>query len=189
MKDEEKVKEQLIQELKELRERVSQMKESVVDELTRLYNRRHFFDLAQHEFLRARRFERPLSAIIVDTDDLNKINEDYGHAIGDQALATVADRCRTNVRYVDILGRYGGEEFVILLPEADLETARKIAERLRQSVAGTSVTTQGGPITMTVSIGVADMTKDTPNLPALLDRIEKAMHVAKLEGGDSVEIG
>ncbi len=186
-KDEDKPKEQLINELKELRGRVSQLKETVVDQLTGLFSRRHFFDLAQHEFVRARRFGRPLSVVMLDIDGLTKVNETYGHAIGDQVLATVADRCRTNVRYVDILGRYGGEEFIILLPEADLEIAKKIADRLRRSVADVPLSTQGGTIIVTISLGVANLTEDTPNMTVLLDRAEKAIHFAKQGGGDRVE--
>ena len=185
--DEEKVKEQLINELNQLRERVAQLKEAVVDHLTGLYSRPHFFDLAQHEFVRARRFTRPLSVIMLDIDELNYINESYGHSVGDQVISTVADRCKTNVRYVDILGRYGGEEFVILLPEADIEKAQQIAERVRRFVAKTPIPTQSGSITVTVSLGVADLTKDTPNMPALIDRIERAIHFAKQGGGDRVE--
>lgn len=186
-RDEDKPKKQLIDELNQLRERVSQLKESVVDQLTGLYSRPHFFDLAQHEFVRARRFKRPLSVIMLDIDELKYINETYGHAIGDQVLSTVADRCKTNVRYVDILGRYGGEEFVALLPEADIERAKQIADRVKRLVAETPIPTQSGSITVTVSMGVADLAEDTPNMPVLLDRAEKAVHFAKQGGGDRVE--
>jgi len=164
MRDEDKTKEQLINELKELRRRIAQMKEVVVDKMTGLYNRRHFLDLAEHEFARARRLDRPLSAIILDIDHLKQVNDTYGNEVGDQVLTAVAERCRTNLRYVDILGRYGGEEFVFLLPEADLPASNQIAERIRRCIAGTPVSTEIGSIKITSSLGVAYLTKETPNM-------------------------
>ena len=189
MKNEEKTKEQLINELNELRRRFAQSKEVVIDRLTGLYNRRHFFDLAEYEFARARRLDRPLSAVMLDTDHLKQVNDTYGHDVGDRILAAVAKRCRTNIRYVDIPGRYEGGEFVFLLLEADLPVANQIAERIRCCVAGEPIPTGSGPITITISLGVASITADTPNLSALLERSDKAMHFAKQVGRNRVEVG
>jgi len=189
LKDEDKTKEQLISELKELRSRIGQSKEVVVDRLTGLYNRRHFLDLAEHEFARAHRLERHISAIMLDVDYLKQINDTYGQSIGDQVLTTVAKRCRTNVRFIDIPGRYGGVEFVLLLPEANLPAANQVAERLRQCVAKTTVPTEKGLITTTISLGVATLTPDTPSLSNLLELAEKAMRLAKQGGRNRVEVG
>ena len=189
MKDEEKTKEQLINELNELRGRIAQSKEVVIDRLTGLYNRRHFFDLAEYEFARTRRLGQPLSAVMLDTDHLKQVNDTYGHDVGDRILAAVAKRCRTNIRYVDIPGRYEGGKFVFLLLEADLIAANQIAERIRQCVAKTPVSTGSGPITITISLGVASITADTPNLSALLEHADKAMQLAKQGGRNRVEVG
>ena len=189
LKDEDKTKEQLINELKELRSRIGQSKEVVVDRLTGLYNRRHFLDLAEYEFARTRRLERHLSAIMLDIDHLKQINDTYGQSIGDQVLAVVAKRCRTNVRFVDIPGRYGGGKFVLMLPEANLPAANQVAERLRQCVAKTPISTERGLIKITISLGVTSLTVDAPNLSDLLERSDKAMHLAKQGGRNRVEVG
>lgn len=190
MKDEDKTKKQLINELKELRGRIAEYEESVVfDELTGLHNIRYFLVLAEHEFTRAHRYKRPLSLMMLSLDRRTQINEVYGHAIVDKAQTTVAEYCRSNVRFVDILGHYGGEEFVLLLPEARLEAAKKMAERMRKYVAKTPIPTGRGPLDITVSIGIASIRRDTPNLIVLLERTDKAMNIAKREGGDSVEVG
>lgn len=188
MKDEEKTKEQLINELNELRGRFAQSKEIVIDRLTGLYNHRHFFDLAEYEFARARRFNRPLSAVMLDIDHLKQVNDTYGHTVGDRVLAAVAKRCRTNIRYIDIPGRYEGVKFVFLLMEADLTAANQIAERIRCCVAGEPIPTESGPINVTISLGVASIIADTYSLSSLLERTDKALHLAKEGGRNRVEV-
>ena len=194
MKDKDKTKEQLIDELNQLRKRFAELEEEEVNELTGLHSRHYFFHLAEHEFARAHRYERPLSAAMLDIDDFEEITKTYGDAIGDLVLAIVAECCRSNVRYVDVLGRYGGGEFVVMLPESDLADVKKIVERIRKSVEGTpipieSVPAKGGPLVITVSIGVADLSRDTPNLVVLLERANKALDFARQSGGDRVEVG
>ena len=161
---------------------------AITDPLTGLHNRRHFFELAEHEFDRVRRYKHPLSAIMLDFDHFKKVNDTYGHAVGDQVLQTVAVRCRENLREVDILGRYGGEEFAILLPETASPVAQQTAERLRQCVAEASVLTDGGPVAVTISLGVAGLTPDTPDLASLLDHADSAMYVAKQAGRNRVVV-
>lgn len=167
-------------------------KMAVTDGLTEFYNRRGFFDLSQHEFERARRFNRPLSAIMVDVDQFKEINDSYGHAVGDHALRVLAGRLRSAVRELDILGRYGGDELVILLPETDLYTACAIAERIRQRIAEpiTLSARQENPVSfeMTVSLGVAHLLPDTQDLNALLQRADSAAYLAKREGRNRVEV-
>jgi diguanylate cyclase (GGDEF)-like protein len=104
---------------------------AIIDTVTEQYNRRKFFELGAFEMNRFRRYYTPLSAIMLDMDNFKQVNDTYGHAAGDQVLRAVAQRCRATIRVVDILGRYGGDEFAILLPGAELREAREIAERLR----------------------------------------------------------
>jgi len=189
MKDKDKAKGQLIKELEGFRERIAELEEKVVDPLTGLHSRYHFFSLAEHEFARSYRYERPLSALMLEIDNLGDIYEAYGHAIGEQVLRVVVECCRMNVRSVDIVGHYRDEEFVLLLPEANLEAAKKVAERVRQSVARAPVSTERGSVVTTISLGVANIGEGTPNLVALLERASKALHFAKQDGGDSVEVG
>ena len=129
---------------------------AITDSLTGLYNRRHFFELAEHELQRARRYRRFLSAMMLDIDHFKQVNDTYGHAVGDHVLKEVADCCRQAMRKEDVLGRYGGDEFAIMLPESDLVTTCQVAERLRQSIAQKTIETEVGPVTVTVSLGVID---------------------------------
>lgn len=162
---------------------------AVTDGLTGLHNRRHFSELAEDEFDRARRYGRPLSAVMLDMDHFKQVNDTHGHAVGDQVLRTVAQRCRENLRDIDLLGRYGGEEFVVLLPESKLGGARHAAERLRRCVAGSPVETEHGPLAITISLGIALLTDDCPKLAALLDRADAAMYAAKQAGRNRVGVG
>ena len=189
MKDEKKKKAHLIKELKELRKRITELETTVVDELTGLHNLRNFFILGEHEFARANRYERSLSFVMISLDNLEQIRETYGGDIVNQILVVVADRCRTNVRYVDILGHYGDEQFILMLPEADLTASRKIAERIRQMIAETPVSTEEGVISVTVSQGVSNLTVKTHNLIAIMERADKALGLAKEKGGNRVDIG
>jgi len=189
MRDEYKTKKQLIKELKDLRKRISECEESISDDLTGLHNIRYFLVLAEHEFTRAQRYKRPLTLLMLSIDDLERINEIYGDDIVDKALSTVADYCKKNVRFVDIFGRYGNGEFLLMLPEAKLNAAKKMAERIRKHVVDTPISSDIGLATITVSLGVANIKKNTPNLIALLERSDKAMSIAKQKGGDRVEVG
>lgn len=157
-----------------------------IDELTGLYNRRHFLDIAQVEFSRGLRYGRSLSAMLLDIDHFKDFNDTYGHAIGDKVLQVVARHCKQSLRNTDILGRYGGEEFAILLPETKLEVARAVAERLRKSISDALIPTEKGKLTVTISIGVAENSKLTPTLETLIARADQAMYVAKHKGRNRV---
>ncbi len=158
------------------------------DGLTGLHNRRHFMELAKREFGRARRYRRPLTAIMLDIDHFKQVNDTYGHAVGDKALKIVSERCRKTVRDIDILGRYGGDEFAALLLETDLDGARIVAERLCQCVAETPINTDSGTITITISVGVAILDKTCTGLDMLLVRADQALYVAKQAGGNRISI-
>ena len=156
------------------------------DGLTGLHNRRHFMELADREFGRARRYQRPLAAIMLDIDHFKQVNDTYGHAVGDQVLQIAAERCQKTVREIDILGRYGGEEFVALLLETDIDRARGVAERLRQCVAEPPINTDGGALTITVSGGVAILDEECTDLDHLLQRADQALYVSKQAGRNRV---
>ena len=161
---------------------------ATIDELTQLHNRRSFFDMAKHEFERAQRYDHLISAIMLDIDHFKKVNDTYGHAVGDEVLRVVAQRCKQQTREFDILGRYGGEEFAIILPQTSLSAATQVAERLRQSVAKHPIVIKDGHITVTISLGVAQANKATPTLDSLLDEADKALFLAKEAGRNRVQI-
>jgi diguanylate cyclase (GGDEF)-like protein len=157
---------------------------SVTDELTGLHNRRHFFELAEQHFDTSKRYLRPLAAVMADIDHFKSINDTRGHAVGDEVIREVARRLAQAVRATDILGRYGGEEFVLLLPETD-DQAEILAERVRRSVADTPVRTAAGDLSITVSLGVA--LRDTDfGVGALINRADMALYQAKNDGRNRV---
>jgi diguanylate cyclase (GGDEF)-like protein len=155
--------------------------------LTGVYNRRGLFQLGEFEFLRARRINRPFCVLMLDLDHFKRVNDHYGHATGDQTLRGLAERCRAVSRSVDMISRYGGEEFVIILPETNLESAWHVAERLRQSITKDPFPTDAGPLRITISIGVAEATKlDTLN--TLIERADTALYEAKHAGRNCVRV-
>ena len=159
---------------------------AILDDLTGLYNRRGLFELGQREFERATRFKHPLAALFLDIDHFKLFNDRYSYAVGDQVLVLFANCVRANLRNFDLIGRYGGEEFVVLLPEADLPSASEVAERVRRSVETLQVKTELGETNITVSIGVYLKTADIPDLEALVDRAGQAVHEAKNLGRNRV---
>ena len=162
---------------------------AITDSLTGLYNRRGFFELGQREVERSRRFNRPLVAIMLDVDRFKFINDLYGHPVGDRVLQVVAKRCAENLRRIDLLGRFGGDEFTLLLPETDIYRARGVAERLRHCVETSPVETGRGLVEVTVSLGIARATTSTPDLDVLIGRADAAMYLAKQAGRNRVEFG
>ena len=108
---------------------------ATIDSMTGLYNRRHFLDQADAEWSRFQRYQRPLSMLMVDIDHFKQVNDRYGHAVGDETIVAVAGACAKGKRQSDIVGRLGGEEFAILLPETDLAQATIVADRLCKAIA------------------------------------------------------
>jgi diguanylate cyclase (GGDEF)-like protein len=159
---------------------------AITDDLAGTYNRRHLFELGNIEFRRASRFGRALSVIMLDLDHFKVINDTHGHAIGDRVLNAVAQRCLKHIREIDILGRYGGEEFIILLPETNAKAAFSLADRLRKRVAENAVSTKVGPIYITISLGVAMLCDDDPDLETLFDHADSALYAAKEAGRNCV---
>ncbi len=159
---------------------------ATTDDLTGLYNRRHFMELAQREFERARRYKRNLAAMIFDIDHFKRVNDAYGHPVGDEVLSAIGCLCREKLREADPIGRYGGEEFAALMVETQLDDAKRAAERLRGEVENMIVRTQAGEIKVTISIGLAQLDDNSPNLETLLARADQAMYIAKNKGRNRV---
>lgn len=159
---------------------------AVQDPLTGLYNRRGFTEIAQREFERARRFQRPLSLLFIDLDHFKKVNDTHGHPIGDQVLIGTASLWQRELRNVDVLCRYGGEEFVVLLMESNLVNAGMIGERLRATTERTAFNTENGDIQVTVSIGVAELVADMSGLNELIHLADQALYKAKSSGRNRV---
>ena len=159
---------------------------ATIDSMTGLYNRRHFMALAAAEWSRFQRYYRPLSVLMIDVDHFKSVNDRYGHATGDEALIAVANACMEGKRSSDIVGRLGGEEFAMLLPETDLYQARIVAERVRKNVAARSLTTHAVHFNVTASIGLAAATVSMSGFEALLNAADEALYQAKEQGRNRV---
>ena len=160
---------------------------ATADPLTDLYNRRQFLEMMDREIVRAMNHKRPLALLIIDLDHFKAINDRHGHAAGDLCLRAFADTCLTCLRRADRLGRLGGEEFAVLLPETGLPAALGAAERIRERVAALAVPIDGdGPIGCTVSAGVALLTPDMASLDELLACADRALYRAKAGGRNRV---
>ena len=163
---------------------------AITDSLTGLYNRRGLYELGRREIERARRFGRPLTAIMYDIDLFKNVNDSFGHDIGDQVLRILSERISRNVREVDILGRYGGDEFVILLSETDMFTAVNLAERLRVCVADTPFVIEGrSTVNLTISLGIAKASVGAQDLTSLIHSADMALYAAKQAGRNTVQLG
>ena len=156
---------------------------AITDELTGLFNRRYILSRFVEEFEQARRLRKDLGCIIVDIDHFKTINDNYGHLSGDEALKEVCNRIKQSVRIYDILGRYGGEEFLILLPAADLEQSWNFAERTRMQVRESTI--MGNQVT--ISLGVTSLLESDQSIDDMIKRADEALYLAKNAGRDRVE--
>jgi diguanylate cyclase (GGDEF)-like protein len=158
------------------------------DFLTGLSSRGHFLEQSELELSRAIRYDNALSIFMIDIDFFKQVNDNHGHKMGDTVLKKLAEVCGNMLRDVDIVGRIGGEEFAILLPETDKNEATEVAERLRTAIANAkvSLSTGGQSLHFTVSIGVASLASKGDNLDALLNLADKALYEAKNSGRNRV---
>jgi len=161
---------------------------AVTDQLTGLHNRRYMTGQLEALMQRAGQGGDPVALLVIDIDHFKKVNDSFGHDVGDEVLREFAVRLASNVRAIDLPVRHGGEEFVVVMPDTDLEDARRIAERIRLHVAGAPFTVMGGDqqLQVTISIGVASSTggQDSPN--ALMKRADEAVYEAKSRGRNRV---
>ncbi|HSR36589.1 MAG TPA: diguanylate cyclase, partial [Desulfurivibrionaceae bacterium] len=164
---------------------------AVTDELTGLKNRRFLLSRLADELDRAHRYHRPLACLLFDVDHFKRVNDTYGHEAGDAVLKALSDTAQRHCRATDLLGRYGGEEFVMILPETDLEEARLLAERLRKTIADLRISVAEKEITVTVSFGVASYrpaeTTALIDLYGFIKRADNAMYEAKRLGRNRVQ--
>ncbi len=155
---------------------------ATTDPLTGLYNRRHFLESLDAEWSRFQRYYRSVSVLMLDIDHFKSVNDRYGHAVGDEAIKAVADACRDGKRKSDIVGRLGGEEFAVLLPETSLSRARTVAERIRKRAMAIRLNAHQVQFGLTVSIGVAEATVSMSGIDALMAAADHALYQAKAEG-------
>ena len=165
------------------------VKLATTDPLTGLYNRRHFFDLADMEIARSIRYGHPLACIMFDIDFFKRINDSYGHLFGDRVLQAMVWRCRENIRRVDIFARYGGDEFVILLPETGLRRSKQLTGRLCSDFQERPLKVDEHEIPITLSMGLASISGDeTLALDTLLNRADQALYTAKEKGRNRISV-
>lgn len=167
--------------------------QAITDPLTGISNRRQMMTEGAQAFCRAQRYNRPLSVLMFDIDHFKQVNDTYGHSMGDVTLCLLAGLCQQMVREVDLLGRIGGEEFLIILPDTPLAGAIALAERLRQAIENTIISTDDpvphrSTFRITISIGIATYCQALPNLEALLDNADSALYQAKRSGRNRVAV-
>lgn len=157
---------------------------TITDSLTGLYNRRHLELSLNSEILRFKRYKRPLSAMIIDIDNFKSVNDTFGHIAGDNVLIKVSDILKNEIRVTDISGRWGGEEFMVICPETDMDGALSLAESLRQKVESLDLGDVG---LVTISIGAASL-DETDDEISFVKRADKALYIAKSKGKNRVEL-
>jgi diguanylate cyclase (GGDEF)-like protein len=165
---------------------------SARDSLTGLYNRWYVMEKIDSEMNRALRHGSPMSVLMLDLDHFKKVNDSFGHSVGDEVLKVVGQVLRESCRVYDVAGRYGGEEFCVVLPETRVGNTKMVAERIRSRLASTELPVGSSSITVTASIGVAGMDsvsdEGVVSAAALLDRADRALYSAKHHGRNRVEL-
>ncbi len=161
---------------------------AVTDALTLAYNRQYLSERFPTEFDRSIRYAQPLSVIMLDIDHFKQVNDTYGHPVGDEVLRSVVHTVMDLVREIDVVVRYGGEEFLILLPNTDREGAWRVADRIRQRIAESPVDSEKGPLSLTVSAGVSQVAGEGDDTAALIRRADSALYEAKQGGRNLVVI-
>jgi diguanylate cyclase (GGDEF)-like protein len=159
---------------------------SDTDDLTGLYNMRAFTVVYQRTFKQAMRYARPLSVVMIDSDNLKSVNDSYGHDAGNRLLQHIVNRIREELRGSDVLARYGGDEFVVLLIETGAAGAVEMGDRIRRAVAESRLEFAGHTITTTVSVGVAGFPRDGGDPDSLLEKADRALYRAKQAGKNRV---
>ena len=173
----------LLYQLAEARAALVTMSET--DPLTGVGNRRYFLERARLALAESAANGKSASIILLDIDKFKRLNDSYGHALGDEAIMVVANVCRQSLRAGDVFCRWGGEEFIVLLPAAGLRAACGLAERLRASVAATAI--KGVPEGVTISLGVAELRSGTETLDQMIANADRQLYLAKDLGRNRVE--
>jgi diguanylate cyclase (GGDEF)-like protein len=152
------------------------------DGLTGLLNRRALFETATQEFSRAQRYERALSVLMLDIDHFKRINDTYGHQVGDVVIQEIAAVLKGTLRETDFIGRYGGEEFAVILPETSLEQAFEVAERIRCQISDRLIVNDSTNLQVTVSLGIATLKAGMGTIDEMLKQADQALYQAKFNG-------
>ena len=161
---------------------------ATTDSMTGVCNRRRFLELGEAEWNRFQRYHRHLSLLVFDIDRFKSINDGHGHDVGDSAIGQVCRLCAESKRNPDTLGRIGGDEFAVLLPETDAAQAEVVAERLRRTVQGTPLIVDGSALPVTISIGAAQATLGQASFDALMKLADQALYLAKSRGRNRVAL-
>jgi diguanylate cyclase (GGDEF)-like protein len=159
---------------------------SDTDELTGLKNRRAFKSELSNEIKKSIRYKRPFSVMMLDADNLKAVNDQYGHAVGDKMIVSISRTIQDSLRGTDILARYGGDEFVVMLPETADARTTEVAERIRAAVENTSFSADGDRISSTLSIGIACYPEDSEDSEEIINRADQALYESKRNGRNTV---
>jgi len=170
----------LIKSVYEARKQIEKL--ATTDGLTEIFNRRHLISRFEEEFERTKRLKKELGCILLDIDRFKSINDNYGHCVGDEVLKEVANRTKNSIRPYDIFGRYGGEEFMIVLPETDFEATKNLAERIRNIIKENPIE----DINVTVSLGAAVIQNKDKSIDDIVKRADSGLYKAKNAGRDRV---
>ena len=166
-----------------------QLQKANMDSLTQLWNRKKILEILEEELNRNFRENIPLGIIMLDIDNFKTINDTYGHLIGDKVIIEVASRLKKKIRSYDKIGRYGGDELLLILPGLGRQDAKNIAERLRQSVCAEKIQTESGALNITVSLGVSIFdTASRPSTKKMIEESDLALYVAKGRGRNIVVV-
>ena len=171
-------------ELKRAKEKLLRM--AITDELTGLVNRRYFMGRLLHEYERTKRYESVFTVLMIDLDFFKRINDTYGHQAGDTVLRTVSDSMKLSLRLSDIIGRIGGEEFAVILPETEISSAMIIGERLRKRVEALDIPHKSHSIKISISIGASPCSTDDMSIDDVLQRSDSALYRAKENGRNRI---
>jgi diguanylate cyclase (GGDEF)-like protein len=161
---------------------------AITDGLTNLYNRRYFYMVLENEIERTLRYQTPLSLIMMDIDHFKTVNDRFGHLAGDEVLQSIAALCKSLLRQSDVMFRYGGEEFIVLLPETNAEMAHKVAERIRVTIADAEFETKKGTVKISISFGVSQFSEDLSNANLFIESADQALYHAKQTGRNCVRV-
>jgi len=165
-------------------------KQAIHDGLTKVFNRREITRILNEEFHRTQRTNQPLSTIMLDIDHFKKINDTHGHPVGDEVLVEIVSRITAKMRAYDKIGRYGGEEFIIILPHNPLESVKKIAERIRINISQKTIQTSAGPLQLTASLGCTSTENIEASSTEMMIKIsDKALYNAKNNGRNCTVVG
>ena len=172
--------------LKETNKKLEEL--SIRDSLTNVYNRRYAYQVLESEFNRSKRHKTPLSCLLIDADHFKKINDQYGHLFGDKVLVNFASLLQKMTRTTDIVSRFGGEEFLVILPDIDMKGAADFAERLKETISNLKIEDKEKNIcaVLTISIGTSSFTENTANITELIHQADIALYEAKRLGRDRV---